>query len=188
MPRREGKAISDTISDPVDASAASVRVTLVLGGARSGKSDFAESLIPGAGVYLATAQGNDEEMRARIAEHRTRRPQGWQTIEEPLDLVEALGRAEASGKPVLLDCLTLWLSNIMAAGRNVEDETDALTTRLRNVGGPLVMVSNEVGQGIVPQNAVAREFRDHAGRLNQAVAAVSERVFLVTAGLPARLK
>ncbi len=186
VPRREGRAISETVKS----SLPSARVTLVLGGTRSGKSHFAESLVlaTGAGVYLATAEGRDDEMRARIQEHQNRRAEVWQTIEEPLDLVAALQRADATGKSILLDCLTLWLSNVMAADRTVAHEISALTTCLHDVDGPLVIVSNEVGQGIVPDNAVARRFRDYAGQLNQAVAAASDRVFLMTAGLPAQLK
>ena len=162
-------------------------VTLVLGGARSGKSRFAESML-GGGTYVATAGPGDAEMRARIAEHRRRRGDGWRTVEAPLDLVAALQRAAADRQPILLDCLTLWLSNLMGAGRDVEAEAARLADCLRALGSPVVLVSNEVGQGIVPSNALARRFRDHAGALNQQVAAIAGQVFLVTAGLPARLK
>lgn len=165
-------------------------VTLVLGGARSGKSRFAEDLVApaGGGTYIATAEARDAEMQARIAAHRDRRGPSWRTIEAPLDLVGALDRAEADGNPTILDCLTIWLSNLMEAERDIDSETTRLTSRLTSLGCPIVIVSNEVGQGIVPANALARRFRDHAGMLNQAVAAVADRVFFVTAGLPAQLK
>jgi adenosylcobinamide kinase/adenosylcobinamide-phosphate guanylyltransferase len=166
------------------------RATLVLGGARSGKSRFAEGLVaahPGPRVYLATAEAGDAEMAERIRRHRARRGAGWTTVEEPLDLPRAL---EAAGRDaaVLVDCLTLWLSNLMATGREVERETQALVELLPRLSGPVVFVSNEVGQGIVPDNALARAFRDRAGLLHQAVAAAADRVYFVTAGLPQLLK
>ncbi|NKB21428.1 MAG: bifunctional adenosylcobinamide kinase/adenosylcobinamide-phosphate guanylyltransferase [Alphaproteobacteria bacterium] len=163
-------------------------MTLVLGGARSGKSAFAESLMPDTGdlVYIATAEPRDDEMSARIATHQKRRGSLWNTIEAPLELSKAL--KATNGKPALLDCLTLWLSNLMEAGRDIDQETKTLTACLQDLPGPVVIVSNEVGQGIVPDNALARQFRDHAGRLNQAVAAVADRVYFVTAGIPTQLK
>ena len=165
-------------------------VTLVLGGARSGKSRFAESLCADSAraTCIATAEARDAEMTARIETHRDRRGLSWRTIEAPLDLVAALDRAEAEGDPVLLDCLTLWLSNAMEAELDIAAETERLTARLSALTCPAVIVSNEVGQGIVPANALARRFCDQAGLLNQAVAAVADRVFFVTAGLPAQLK
>ena len=165
-------------------------VTLVLGGARSGKSLFAENLITAAGhgTYIATAEACDTEMRARIDQHRNRRGQSWRTIEAPLDLVGALTMAEAEGDPVLIDCLTLWLSNLMEADRNIENESDSLISRLSGIRCPVVIVSNEVGHGIVPANPLARRFCDNAGILNQAIAAVADRAFFVTAGIPAQLK
>ena len=159
-------------------------VTLVLGGARSGKSAYAESLLDG-GTYLATATAGDAEMAARIAAHRARRGKAWRTLEEPLELAAALAKCKG---PVLVDCLTLWLANIMQAGRAVDAEVQALVAALQDLAGPVVLVSNEVGQGIVPDNPLAREFRDRAGRLNQDVAAVAGRVVLVAAGLPLVLK
>jgi adenosylcobinamide kinase/adenosylcobinamide-phosphate guanylyltransferase len=159
-------------------------VTLVLGGARSGKSAYAEALL-GGGTYLATATAGDAEMAARIAAHRARRGQAWRTLEEPLELAATLAACEG---PVLVDCLTLWLTNIMQAGGDVDAQTQALVAALQELAGPVVLVSNEVGQGIVPDNALAREFRDRAGRLNQDVAAVAGRVVLVAAGLPLVLK
>lgn len=171
-------------------TAALARVTLVLGGARSGKSRYAETLVreAGGGVYLATAQALDGEMAARIARHRADRGQGWTTIEEPLELAAALERGAQAGHPILVDCLTLWLSNLMGAGRAVEAETARLLTALKSLAVPVVFVSNEVGLGIVPDNALARAFRDEAGRLNQAVAAAANRVVFLAAGLPLVLK
>ncbi len=165
--------------------------TLVLGGARSGKSRHAEGLVEGlaeACVYIATAQARDAEMRARIAEHQARRGLRWSTVEVPLELARALAEADGPGRAVLVDCLTLWLANLMEAGREVEAETRTLLAALEGMAAPVVLVSNEVGLGIVPENALAREFRDHAGRLNQAVAAVAERVVLMVAGLPLIVK
>jgi adenosylcobinamide kinase/adenosylcobinamide-phosphate guanylyltransferase len=167
-------------------------ITLVLGGARSGKSAYAEGLIvPGAGtpgLYLATAAAGDAEMAARIAHHRARRGAAWTTLEEPLALADALSRHARADRPILVDCLTLWVSNLMHAGHDVAAATEALVAALPTLAGPVVFVSNEVGNGIVPDNALARQFRDAAGRLNQAVAAAAQCVVLVTAGLPLVLK
>ncbi len=165
-------------------------VTLVLGGARSGKSLYGEGLLEGGAekIYLATAEAKDAEMAARIEEHRQRRGPGWQTIEEPLELIDALKAHSQVQLPVLVDCLTLWLANILEAGRDIDSETRALVDSLTGLPGPVVLVSNEVGQGIVPDNPLARSYMDHAGRLNQAVAAVADRVVLMTAGLASILK
>lgn len=165
-------------------------VTLVLGGARSGKSAYAEALVEGAGggIYLATAEAGDEEMAERIRLHRQRRGDAWTTVEEPLDLCGALARAAAPGRPILVDCLTLWLSNLMGAGRDAAAGTRALVAGLAGLAGPVVFVSNEVGLGLVPETPIGRAFRDHAGRLNQAVAAAADRVVFVAAGLPLVLK
>jgi len=166
-------------------------VTLVLGGARSGKSHYAEVLVesqPGACVYLATAQAGDGEMAARIAAHRARRGARWTTVEEPLDLVAALGETCGPDSAVLVDCLTLWLSNLLGAERDVAAECGRLREALPGLTGPVVLVSNEVGQGVVPDNALARRFVDHAGRLHQDLAAVAQRVIFMTAGLPRELK
>ncbi len=167
------------------------RVTLVLGGARSGKSAYAESLIdgaPGEQVYIATGAPGDAEMTARSQQHRARRGDRWRTVEEPLDLAGALARDALPGGVALVDCLTLWLANVMAAGSDPETETMRLVRALEEAAGPIVLVANEVGLGIVPDNALARAFRDHAGRLNQAVAGVADRVIFVAAGLPLTLK
>jgi len=174
---------------PLPASLA--RVTLVLGGARSGKSRHAEAMVesqPGPCVYLATAQAGDREMAARIAAHRARRGGRWSTIEEPLDMVAALSGACGPDRAVLVDCLTLWLSNLLGAERDVGAECGRLLAALPELAGPVVFVSNEVGQGVVPDNALARAFVDHAGRLHQDLAAAAQRVVFMTAGLPRELK
>jgi len=165
--------------------------TLVLGGARSGKSVFAERLVPGADatrVYLATATAGDHEMRERIAHHRARRGDGWRTVEEPLALVSALSREDRAGNAVLVDCLTLWLSNLMHAGRDVDAESRQLTAFLRETNAKIVLVSNEVGLGLVPETPLGRAFRDAQGRLNQAVGAAAANVAFIAAGLPIWLK
>lgn len=167
------------------------RSTLVLGGARSGKSRFSEALIEGtapAGLYLATASAGDAEMAARIAHHRARRGPRWTTVEEPFDLVARLRREARADRPILIDCLTLWLSNLLLAGRDVDGASADLVSALPELAGPVVLVANEVGLGIVPEGALARAFRDHAGWLNQAVAAVAECVVFIAAGLPLILK
>ena len=165
-------------------------VTLVLGGARSGKSVYAEQLIGehGPGLYLATAQAGDDEMAERIRIHRARRGAGWETLEEPLDLAGAISRNARPEQPILVDCLTLWLGNLMGADHDVNAAIGDLLAVLARPPGPVVLVSNEVGFGIVPATPLGRAFRDHAGRLNQAVAANAERVVLVAAGLPLMLK
>lgn len=166
-------------------------VTLVLGGARSGKSAFAERMVAGFGrgsTYLATAEIHDEEMRERVRLHRERRGVHWRTVETPLELADALVAETEQGAAVLVDCLTLWLSNLMHAGRDPAAETEALLRALGQVGGPVVFVANEVGLGIVPDNRLAREFRDHAGRLNQRIAAEADAVYFIAAGLPMKLK
>jgi adenosylcobinamide kinase/adenosylcobinamide-phosphate guanylyltransferase len=165
-------------------------VTLVLGGARSGKSAYAERLIEaaGCGLYLATAQALDDEMAERIRRHRARRGTAWESLEEPLALAPALLAHARAERPILVDCLTLWLSNLLAAGHDVDAETAALVSCLPALTGPVVLVANEVGLGLVPQTPLGRAFRDHAGRLNQAVAAAASRVVFIAAGLPIMLK
>ncbi|MGW9333001.1 bifunctional adenosylcobinamide kinase/adenosylcobinamide-phosphate guanylyltransferase [Bosea sp. NPDC055594] len=165
-------------------------LTLVLGGARSGKSRHAETLIealPAPWIYIATAQAYDEEMRARIAEHRARRSPDWRTIDAPMALPEAL-RVVPRGRPVLVDCLTLWLTNLILAERDIAIATGDLMLACREAQGPIVLVSNEVGLGIVPENALARRFRDEAGRLHQRLASQAERVVFMVAGLPMQVK
>src|SRR6201996_546544 len=165
--------------------------TLVLGGARSGKSAFAEKLIADSGlakIYLATATAGDDEMKARVAQHRAQRGEGWTTVEEPLALVDALTREATHGRAVLVDCLTLWLSNLMLAERDPEVEGRRLTRFLGVARYPIVFVSNEVGLGLVPETALGRRFRDAQGRLNQLVAASVPNVVFIAAGLPLWLK
>ena len=166
-------------------------VTLVLGGARSGKSRYAESLVdrhPGRRTYLATAEVLDDEMGARVKAHRDRRDSDWKTVEEPLELAQALKAETEQGAAVLVDCLTLWLGNLLGAARDAEQEIEGLIAAVGQFGGPVVFVSNEVGQGIVPDNALARRFRDLAGILHQRLAEKADRVVFVTAGLPMNLK
>ena len=182
-------------------------ITLVLGGARSGKSRHAEELAlarPAPRFYLATAEARDDEMVERIREHRRRRAEAWITIEEPLELPAALALQLGWGlwlmpaalarhgadpaSTLLIDCLTLWLSNLMGAGRDIEAATAELVAACDAVRGHAIFVSNEVGLGIVPDNALARAFRDHAGRLNQAIAARADRALFIAAGLPLILK
>jgi adenosylcobinamide kinase / adenosylcobinamide-phosphate guanylyltransferase len=165
-------------------------LTLVLGGARSGKSTYAEGLItasPPPWIYMATADAGDGERAERIALHRARRAKEWQTLEAPHDLAGAVAGAE-SDAPILVDCLTLWLSNRMLAGAHVEAEAANLEKALARRQAPTVLVSNEVGFGIVPDNELARRFRDLQGRLNQRMAARSGRVILMVAGLPLTVK
>ncbi|KPF81911.1 adenosylcobinamide kinase [alpha proteobacterium AAP38] len=166
-------------------------ITLILGGARSGKSRMAEQLVtalPGPWVYIATAQAFDAEMQDRIRQHQGGRAEGWVTVEEPLDLVAALTRANATARPVLVDCLTLWLTNVMLAGREVEAEAARLIDLLPGLTVPVVLVGNEVGLGIVPDNRLSRLFRDHAGRLHQDIARIADKVLFLAAGLPMQLK
>ena len=165
-------------------------LTFLLGGARSGKSAEAERLVaalPAPWTYIATAQAFDAEMADRIAQHRARRGEGWRTLEAPLDLVRALSESPG-GQPLLVDCLTLWLTNQMLADHDLEAECARLETILAAPKGPWFVVSNEVGLGIVPENALARRFRDTAGRLNQRVAALADHVILMVAGLPMKVK
>lgn len=165
--------------------------TLVLGGARSGKSRFAEELVLGSRlrpVYVATASAGDEEMAARIEEHRRRRGEHWLTIEEPVNLAAVLGELARADTAVLVDCLTLWLTNLIVRGIDVGSEAEELSGIIPALAGPVVFVSNEVGLGLVPDNEMGRAFRDHAGRLNQTIAERSAQVYFVAAGLPLALK
>jgi adenosylcobinamide kinase / adenosylcobinamide-phosphate guanylyltransferase len=165
-------------------------LTLVIGGARSGKSAFAEGLVTTTTRprrYIATAEAWDDEMRDRIARHRLDRGGDWTTVEAPLDLPAALASATAD-EVVLIDCATLWLTNHLLAEHDLDCETAALVTALATCAAPVVMVTNEVGWGIVPDNALARRFRDANGRLNQRLAAEAGLVVTVIAGLPLVLK
>lgn len=165
-------------------------LTFLLGGARSGKSAHAETLV-GAHrapwTYIATAQAHDDEMTERIALHRARRGDGWDTVDAPLDLTGAL-RGVPDGQPVLVDCLTLWLSNHLLAGNDLDAASGELEALLAAPRGPWFVVSNEVGLGIVPDNRLAREFRDAQGRLNQRIAARADHVLFMVAGLPLKVK
>ena len=170
---------------------ADVKIILILGGARSGKSAFAERLIDETGLtkaYLATGQIFDDEMKRRVGTHQSRRGPEWKLIEEPIDIAAVLAKICDSKTAVLLDCLTLWVTNLMMAEKNVLSECDMLTKALRSLAGTIVLVSNEVGQGIVPDNAMARAFRDYAGLLHQKIAGIADEVYFVTAGLPQKLK
>ncbi len=168
--------------------------TLILGGARSGKSAYAEHLAAicapsgEARVYIATAEAGDTEMQTRIEAHLARRGAGWRTVEAALDLPGALGAAQNDVSVVLVDCLTLWLSNLMLAGREWDAEADSLAEVLVGGGAPVILVSNEVGMGLVPDNALGRAFRDAQGSLNQKIAQHCDYVAFVAAGLPMTLK
>lgn len=169
------------------------RSILVLGGARSGKSRFAEGLARDTGLdrfYLATGRAWDDEMRARIDAHKADRAEdGWTTYEEPLDLIGALKVLDKPERVILVDCLTLWVTNLMMEeGRDVDADGAALAAGLRELQATIIFVSNEVGLGIVPENKMARAFRDHAGRLHQAIAAQAAEVYFVAAGLPLKMK
>lgn len=182
--------------------------TLILGGARSGKSRYAETLATTSGkevIYVATAQARDPEMAARIALHRLQRNQQWTTVEETIALGDAIERWSAPGSVILVDCLTLWLSNLLFCERagEVEDFPEVgeivpptcfhqqrarFLHALKHATGDVILVSNEVGTGIVPTGAVSRWFVDEAGRLNQEMAAICEQAMLIVAGLPLKLK
>jgi len=190
-PRREARLPDLSSRSLPEAHALLPRLALILGGARSGKSHFAENLITRASqpaLYLATAQVRDDEMRARIVAHRARRSALWTTIEEPLELVNRLLECAQGSQPILVDCLTLWLANLMAAESDIGFETERLLAALPQMKAPVIMVANEVGLGIVPENELARRFRDHAGRLHQKLAALADRVVFMAAGLPLTLK
>ena len=179
----------------IDSLSSLAPVTLIIGGARSGKSAHGEALIEDCRssqvakpLYIATAEAGDGEMAARIRKHKRRRGVRWETLEEPLEIARAL---EVHGRPdraILVDCLTLWLSNLMGKGRDIAAETARLLGALDNLEGPVVLIANEVGLGIVPEGALAREFRDQAGLLNQAIAERAERVVFIAAGLPMTIK
>lgn len=164
---------------------------LILGGARSGKSRYAQSLaeaFDGGLIFIATGEAFDDEMAERIDRHRADRGPRWQTVEAPLALGDAIRAHAAPDKLLLIDCLTLWVSNLMHAECDIASATDDMIAAMVEAPGPVILVSNEIGLGIVPDNALARRFRDEAGRVNQAVAAAANEVSFVAAGLPLRLK
>lgn len=166
-------------------------ITLVLGGARSGKSRLAEAIIApenAPAIYVATAEARDEEMSQRVAAHRERRGENWRTREIPLELADDLPSLMLAEDPILIDCLTLWLSNIMLAQRSAEAELEALIAVFRQARAPMVLVSNETGLGIVPDNILARRFRDLSGLMNQQIGAAADNVLFVAAGLPLVMK
>ncbi len=170
---------------------ANAKIILVLGGARSGKSAFAERLVDETGLakfYLATGQIFDDEMKRRVGTHQTRRGPEWKLHEEPVEIGAALHQVCGEKSTVLVDCLTLWVTNLMMAERDILSECDMLASTLPSLSGTVIFVSNEVGQGIVPDNAMARAFRDYAGLLHQKIAAIADEVYFVTAGLPQKLK
>jgi len=170
------------------------KIYFITGGARSGKSSFAERLAAetaGRRAYVATAQALDEEMAARIVKHRLDRGDAWDTYEEPLAVAELLGKLSARYSVVLLDCLTLWLSNVMAHTETddaVSERAEELLGAVRGFSGTCIIVSNEVGLGIVPDNALARKFRDMAGMINQTMALAADEVYFTAAGIPIRIK
>lgn len=163
----------------------------VIGGARSGKSRYAQARIealPGALAFIATAEPGDAEMAERITRHQADRGPRWTAFDAPLDLPQAIHRAQGSAGAILVDCLTLWLSNLMLRELDVEQATSALCSAVQQCRVPIALVANEVGMGIVPMNELARRYRDQAGWLSQRIAEVAGEVVLVTAGLPLTLK
>ncbi|WP_313200244.1 bifunctional adenosylcobinamide kinase/adenosylcobinamide-phosphate guanylyltransferase [Rhizobium sp.] len=167
------------------------KTALVLGGARSGKSAFSERVAEATGLerhYIATGRAYDDEMRERISRHQEDRGPSWVTHEEPVELSHTLGAIDRPGRVVLVDCLTLWVTNLMMEGEDIPMRCAELAAQLSSLDSRIIFVSNEVGLGIVPENRMAREFRDHAGRLHQQIAASVDEVFFVAAGLPLRMK
>ena len=175
------------------------RTIFITGGARSGKSGFAEKLAGSVGeqlCYLATAQMLDGEMEERIRRHQKRRGTGWRTVEEPIHLSQALARCDGQYQAILVDCITLWLSNLFfkyeESGEDIEasilEDVQRLKTTLHGMVTPVILVSNEVGMGIVPDNALARLFRDIAGKVNQTLAVNANEAHVVISGIPLKLK
>jgi adenosylcobinamide kinase/adenosylcobinamide-phosphate guanylyltransferase len=163
----------------------------VLGGARSGKSRYAQGRAEASGLrrlFVATAQAFDDEMRDRIARHRADRDGAWETVEAPIDIAEVIAARSAPNTVLLVDCLTLWTTNLILGEQDCGAATAALVDAIRSAAGPVILVANEVGFGIVPDNALARRFRDEAGIINQRIAAAVDEVQLVAAGLPLKLK
>ena len=167
------------------------RVVLVLGGARAGKSRYAEALVTSRRtpwIYLATARPGDEEMAARIRQHEALRGEGWRTYEAPIEVADMIVRHGEAHQTLLVDSLTLWLSNLIRDGRNIEEETTRLSHALSEKAATIVLVSNEAGLGMIPPDAGARRFRDELGRLNQRIAADADRIVFMAPGLPLTLK
>lgn len=167
------------------------KITFITGGARSGKSSLALLGAAAHGkrrAFIATMRPLDDELKERVQRHRQERGDGWQTFEEPLDVAELLRSIDGRFDVVVLDCLTLWLCNVMLGGGDAEEETGKLVSALREMKTPVHVVSNELGMGVVPDNSLAREFRDAAGRLNQAVAGEASEVYLTVSGIPLRIK
>lgn len=163
---------------------------MITGGARSGKSSFAlkeAERLPGNRAFIATMEPGDDELRQRIARHQAERGPGWETFEEPLSVPRLFAQLQGYSV-VLVDCLTLWLANLMQAGIDPEKKTDELLAAAAKAASPVFLVSNEVGMGIVPENALARQFRDQAGFMNRRVAATADEVYLVVAGIAVRIK
>ncbi len=166
-------------------------IRLITGGARSGKSTLAEQLAAASGlevVYIATAQAGDGEMTERVALHRERRPSHWQTVEEPLQLAEAIRLYQQDNRCLLVDCLTLWVTNLLLSEADIQRQRDALSEALVSAKGDIILVTNETGMGVVPLGELSRRFVDEAGWLNQAVAAQADQVVITVAGLPLTLK
>jgi adenosylcobinamide kinase / adenosylcobinamide-phosphate guanylyltransferase len=167
------------------------KIIFITGGARSGKSSFAmaeASKINGKKAYIATAEALDEEMRQRIENHKRQRGNDWVTYEEPLKIAEVIKEIEGKYSVILIDCLTLWLSNLFMNNKKIEREIESFCYSLSTVHCPLFIVSNEVGMGIVPDNELSRKFRDMAGLLNQKIASTSDEVYMVVAGIPVKIK
>ena len=166
-------------------------IRLILGGARSGKSRQAEQLALASGrevFYIATAQAHDDEMRQRIERHRGERPVHWQTVEEPLQLAATILSLQAPDRCLLIDCLTLWVTNQLLDEADLQAEREALCAALANARGEVILVSNETGMGVVPMGELSRRFSDEAGWLNQSVAAQADQVVLMVAGIPLTIK
>lgn len=164
-------------------------IHFILGGAKSGKSQYAEAQIatyPQPWIYLATGQAWDDEMKSKIIEHQQRRGTGWVTIEEPIEIAKYLSQTNES--PILIDCLTLWLTNLMMDNRKIQDETQKLIGSLQSHQGDIFIVSNEVGQGIVPADPMTRDFRNYAGKLHQEIAKIADKFTFIVAGYPIQMK
>lgn len=165
-------------------------IKFIIGGTRSGKSEYAESIANASGcelIYIATASAGDSEMSERIKKHKERRGKNWQTIEEEID-ISVIIKQSSNQKLILIDCLTLWISNLLHYNLDIEVETEKLLNALKTTKSDIILVSNEVGQGIIPDNALARKFVDEAGILHQKIAKIAHEVFFVTAGIPTKIK